>query len=759
MSILNRFFLVLVLILTISPLTACSSPEDDKQAHYTKAMEYKEAKDNQAAILELRNAIKIDAKFAAARYQLGLLYLEENEPKKAFGEIVRSADLAPENLDANLKTAEFYLIGRKKEESRKYLDRLLEVDPSYKDGLALLANLELIDGKFDDALAALEKIGPGVEEDYKLLNIRGRIFGAKKEFDNAEDSFVKAISADKSQFNSYRTLLAFYQSQGKKDKAKEVLDAMLKEFPDNPQTHLMLAKYYAAEKKVDLVEKELKKVVEIAPESSQARLQLVRFYLSKGDFKQAEETLVTARKELEDSPDIGTELASLYFNQGKFDDAKRIFDELQTASPGHGGTKLLQARFMLKDGKIRDAITIMQGLNNDFPKWAEPYFQLGLAHLRLGEVDLAQHAIATAIETNKKEAKYRTLMAQLLLMQGSFEECKKQAIEAVRLNPKNVRAALILSRARIGAKEYDKAVTLLSKLNEMIPGKKEILGNLALAYIGNGEVPTAEETLANLLEIAPGDTQAVSLLTRIRYKDDLAGAERFIRNQLEKAPESSSLYLMLGTLLASRDKTDEALAMYEKARQLNPDNLQAYISTGRLLNRIGERDKAMVMYQTMIEKQPNSIPGYMGTAALLEAEGKTAEAMDNYKKALEIKPDYAPAANNLAWLTVEEPDGDIGEALRLAMVAKQAAPEEPHITDTLGWVHYKRGSYSLAIPQFEMALQNKPDDPAMTYHLALALNGDEQKEKAKEVLEKLLKRDVTFTDRDDAAKLLAELKE
>ena len=92
-----------------------------------------------------------------------------------------------------------------------------------------------------------------------------------------------------------------------------------------------------------------------------------------------------------------------------------------------------------------------------------------------------------------------------------------------------------------------------------------------------------------------------------------------------------------------------------------------------------------------------------------------------------LEPNLAAAANNLAWLLASEEGSDLGEALRLAMQAKQAFPDQPHIADTLGWVHYKRKSYSLAITQFRQALDKRPDDPIIQYHLALALYGNGEK--------------------------------
>lgn len=66
---------------------------------------------------------------------------------------------------------------------------------------------------------------------------------------------------------------------------------------------------------------------------------------------------------------------------------------MQKEKPGHSGASLLQARFLMKEGKVREAVTILQGLNRDFPGLPDPYFYLGVAHYSLGEIDFAQQAL------------------------------------------------------------------------------------------------------------------------------------------------------------------------------------------------------------------------------------------------------------------------------------------------------------------------------------------------------------------------------
>ena len=450
-------------------------------------------------------------------------------------------------------------------------------------------------------------------------------------------------------------------------------------------------------------------------------------------------------------------LSTYYFDHGKFEEARSLLDELKSENAGHGGARLLEARFLIKEGKFRDSLAILQVLNKDFPDWSEPLFYLGMAHYSLGQIDLAQQPVSSAIQKNPKNSEYRTLMAQMFLAKGAFEDAQKEATAALRLNLKNLQSALILSRALIGMKQYEKAVALLTEMRRQVPNDIKILSNLALASLGVNDHEKSEAYLTEILNLDPAHIHTLNLLIGLKYKGDTSGAESFVRQQIIKAEDSPGLYLLLGGLLEKQEKNEAALAAYEKAQELSPENTASLLASSRLLVRLGKNNEAMAKCLEIIEKDPNSIPAQMGIAALFEAEGNANKAIDQYNKVLEIRENYAPAANNLAWLIASEPGGDLGKALMLAMTAKQALPDDPSVADTLGWVHYKRGSYSLAISQFESALQIQPENPIFPYHLALAQRENNMKEDAILILEKLLTNKREFVYRKEAEELLSDL--
>ena len=749
-----RVPLFLLIPLLLLSFAACSNPERKKEKHYEKALEYIKQKENGAAVIELRNAIQIDPKFANARYQLGLLYLEQNDPKNAFAELQRTASLDPANLDAGVKVAEFLLLSGKKDESRKYVDQVLKQKPDYPDALALLANIELIAGNFKAAEDAVVKVGKKEQETDRFYNIRGRIYAAQEKWPEARSMFEKAIEAGPDNFANYRTLLAFFEQQKMTADAEKLLATMQQKFPDNAQLHLMMASMHQMKKESDKAEAELKKAIALEPDNARYKLLLVDFYKSQNKPEAAVETLRAAMKDKPDAIEFQAALAKLLFDMRQYDEAKTLMDGMLAKNPDHGEAKLLKARFQLKDGKKREAVDTLTPLTTNYPKWAEPYFFLAVAHLELGEGELAQKAIDSALQYGPGISQYHALASQLALIKGESQTAGREASIALKLEPRNFNAAKLLVKALIQDEKFKEAVSLIETIQKQVPNDVDLMGNLGIAYLGLKDRQKAEEAFARLLEAAPDNSKALALLTALTADKDLTNAVQRVEEQIKKAPKAAGHYMLLGDLQARQKKYAEAQAAFEKAQELAPDNPQPYIVIARLMAAQGKSDQAIAELTELLAKQPDSLPANMGLATLYETQGKYQEAREKYQKVLSVQPNSPAAANNLAWLIASDKDGDLGEALRLAMLAKQAMPDEPHIADTLGFVHLKRGSYPLALSQFQQALDNRPDDPVIAFHLAQAQWGKGDKAEAVVTLKKALESKQEFKERAEAEAML-----
>ena len=142
---------------------------------------------------------------------------------------------------------------------------------------------------------------------------------------------------------------------------------------------------------------------------------------------------------------------------------------------------------------------------------------------------------------------------------------------------------------------------------------------------------------------------------------------------------------------------------------------------------------------------------------ILQMQNKQAEAQASYEKVLSMDSRAAVAANNLAWLYAEG-GGNLDVALELAQTAKSQLANSPEVSDTLGWVYYKKGLPSLAVPVFRESVDRSPKNAVYQYHLGLAYAKSGNDEEARKALEQALVLDPKFDGSADAQRVLAGLK-
>lgn len=755
---LKNLSTLILLVIFCSTLSACSSADNKKAKHYQRALEYIKMSDDKAAILELKNAVQLDAKFADARYQLALLYLKAGDPRAAFAELQRTASLDPNNLDAGTKVAEFHLLSHNMVESRKYVDQVLAVNPNYKDALALLANLDLIEKKIPQAHEAIDKAIQQDANNDVLYNIKARIFVAENKWAESEQLFKKAIELKPDHFPNYRNLLMFYDQRKDEQALQTLLTTMLQKFPENPQLQLMLAGLYQKKGDLQKTEQALLQTIALQKDDSSFRLMLADFYKNHQMFDKAQEVLKSAITDFPKEIQLQVSLAELQFDLQKFPEAKTMMDTILASNPANGGANLLKARFLIRDGKNDEALQIITPLTNDYPKWPDPFYYSALTNLRIGKIELAQKSIDQAIQINPANDRYHALAAEIHLVQGNGADAEKEAGIALNINSRNFIAMKILVQSMVQQKSYAKAIKIIESLDKkLLAGDADLLGAAGMAYLGLKNVEKAKENISALLTLAPDNSKALSLLTALTTGKDIDKAIAFVKKHIAAHP-SGGHYLLLGELYVNKKLYNEALQAFEKAQELRPEDPQGYILRAGLLKMMGKTDETIAQYNELLASHPNSIAALMGLATTFESVNRLADAKAKYLRVLELQPNLPAAANNLAWIIASEDNGDLGEALRLAMQAKQALPDQPNISDTLGWVHYKRKSYSLAISQFVQALERRPEDPSIRYHLALAQYANGEKGEAISLLEKVLAGEGRFKERDEAKATLESWK-
>jgi len=188
--------------------------------------------------------------------------------------------------------------------------------------------------------------------------------------------------------------------------------------------------------------------------------------------------------------------------------------------------------------------------------------------------------------------------------------------------------------------------------------------------------------------------------------------------QIAKVPNNSSYYDLLAELQIRNKRLDLAEAAAQKAMQINSSDGEAVIIYAQLQVQRGQAANAIGAWEQWSKDHPGNAGAFAILGMLEESSGNNQKAADYYKKALQIQPAQALAANNLAYMMLQNGE-NVDVALTLAQTARRGMPNSPTSADTLAWAYYYKGTYSFARDLLEEALKTDPNSATKQYHLGM----------------------------------------
>ena len=197
--------------------------------------------------------------------------------------------------------------------------------------------------------------------------------------------------------------------------------------------------------------------------------------------------------------------------------------------------------------------------------------------------------------------------------------------------------------------------------------------------------------------------------------------------------------------------------MLRKTLEVDPENIDAYSLLGGLFLSQQRLDAALAEFDKLSKRQPRPVQADTIVGVILEAQKKPQEARKRYEQALALDPGMPVAANNLAWMYAETGE-NLDVALQLAQAAARRLPDHPAILDTLGWIYYKKGLHTLAIPQFTKCVEKDAKNATYHFHLGLAYLKAGDSTKARLALRQALSLSPDFSGATEAKQVLASLK-
>lgn len=176
-------------------------------------------------------------------------------------------------------------------------------------------------------------------------------------------------------------------------------------------------------------------------------------------------------------------------------------------------------------------------------------------------------------------------------------------------------------------------------------------------------------------------------------------------------------YFGRAAALAELGRLDEALASAEIGVSLAPREPDSYVSRAY----VHVARKTMVLAKADLAQaltlDPNFVPALGALAELTYKDGQLETALGYYERILAAMPGDPGVLNNQCYLQAEL--GRLDAALENCEASIAAGANEVNL-DSRGFVHLKRGDFTLALADFDAALGHDPKLPSSLYGRGLA---------------------------------------
>ena len=447
------------------------------------------------------------------------------------------------------RAARLAVFGRQWPEAEKATRRWILLDPDSVEAPQILAQTLLRQGKINDAA----------------------------------DQFIASVNMATDQDQALRQLTAELQGAETPQQGVEVMQRVLRAFPENAQAHLAMARAYLQIRDQESALASVDDSLAIDSSNSSTVLLKSQLLVAAG---RLDEGLMVLQSELATQPDnnqLRLGYAQLLVQTGRDDDVGEQLDKLFDNAGNNADTLLSISLLALDARRIQQAQTYLTQLlaTGAYPNQANFY----LARISDQQQDF-ETAIGfyDAVQPGEFQLRAQIRVAELLALTGNLEQGRQRLAQmaATASNPE-VQPQLLTAESRMlqNADQAEEAVTVLTEGLSRFPDHSDLLYARALAADGAGNPAMMLGDLDKLIELEPDNAHALNALG-YHFADnniELERAELLLVKANQLLPNDPAIMDSLGWLFYRQGKLPEAEMWLIEAYALFPDaEIAAHLS-------------------------------------------------------------------------------------------------------------------------------------------------------------------------------------
>lgn len=715
-------------------LAGCSK-EKRVAAHLENADRFYTNREFEKAKIEYINALRLQRTNSGAIQRLGKILFLQDQVYDARDLLLVARDAFPEDLETREQLiAVFANISRHATNSEHYLDLMrveidavLERQPTNEIALLALTTSR----RTPEETAALVS---------RIQDLR-RQAGDQAIFDVAEGTLLTNLG----QTNAAET--AFRQA--------------ITRAPQAPVPHHAYGEFLSAIGRRAEAESELRTAAELAPPGNRARKAWARFLVASGRIADAKAVLDDILAKAPEQTSTWISRAEISLHEKDFDLAKEFIDRALSQAPRDGDALRTLGQIHLARKQLDPAIEAFRAALSRTPTLKQPplLYELALAYLSKRDGVNSSAALEYAVRLQPTLTPAVLLLAELNLARGRTEDAIQALRDLLERTPKLERAHLLLIRAYTSAGRTAEASQAARNGLEQLPNSPSLAFQLGLTLRQASNFDEARTAFEAAGRLTTNQLPVVQQLFELDLAQSNApNALLRIEQEIARNPDAASLLLLKGRAHQTLGQIDQAEAAFRRCVELDSAQSDAAFELlARLYLDSGRHAEAARQLEELLARHKDRSDQWMLYGILQQERKEYDLARKAYEEALKLSP-KSPVVilNNLAYLLSEHFD-DLPKAYEAAQKARNLAPDNPAVADTLGWLEHRQGRYLQAAQLLAEAANRIGEHPEVQYHVGMNLYMMGQEDAARLALREATRASLEYPGKDLARERLAFL--
>ena len=578
-------------------------------------------------------------------------------------------------------------------------------------------NQLIVDKKFEEAKAELEKYNPDEEKETEALKLLGLCNVNLEKYKAGQSNFETVVKYDPEDASSWFYLANCYDNLDDVIHAKAAYQKVIELRENFIDAYKNLCVLYVRCDEPENAIELAKKALELEKEDYTLYYIIGTAYMSMKNFDDSVEYLEKALELNPEHSQLYNNLGTSYITIGKLDKAYKNFVKASELDPDNSITYFNIASILQLKNKHKKACDYFEKAYALEP--SDSYLiALALSETKCGKYDSAINHYKTLISHHPEKDTYQYNLACCYELKGDYNYAIGILAHLVMLNPKSVSMAQKLANLYVKVKKPVQAKEIYEKILMQGNVNVDLYYEFAHICIMTNDTDKAEKILKKVVELNADHAQAHKDLGVIYLSKRLFDYAKYeFETSYKIAPDNFGIVFEYANYLHATTDFQKADEMYAKALEIEPENREALAFSA--LNKLHTND-----YEKALEQINHAIAHSVHNAFMLYIAGKVRFVMKDFEGAKEF------------------------------LIKSYELEKVEDVENLLGFCYMELGNFGQANVIFENLLKDNPGNINLMLNRAKCFEGMNDRESALAELEKAVE---IFPDFEEAHEMIRRL--